>query len=179
MNHFIQFIPALLLVNLSCNGLFEPMTTVPFSPRLAHDTTTYYYNSFEEVTDLTGWYGISVYSLYDDAPMNGGLKSLYISGGCLIPHAYYRFDPPGRNIEAFLELFGKNLSIGGQVELTVGSGYGRNLVEILVMDSTWQYYNSDSTFLWPADSTLNLILNAGGYEPSDMLIDCLKLVEVN
>ncbi len=179
MKNILHFIIVLFLFNLSCNGLLESVTSPPFIPALQSDSSTFYYNSFEADSVLTGWNGLSVYDLYDDAPLNGGSKSVYISGGCLYPHAWYIFSPPGRDIGVFIEFFGKNLEIGGTVELAVGSGYAGDALEIVVMDSTWHYYDSDTTLLWPADSTLTLMLNSGGYEPSAMLIDCLKLVEID
>jgi hypothetical protein len=178
MKHIFLFIIVFFIFNLSCNGLLESVTTSPKTPSILPDSTTFYFNSFEADSDLTGWQGISVYDLYGDAPLNGGSKSVYISGGCLIPHAFYTFDPPDRDINMLIEFYGKNLDIGGVVELMIGSNYGKNSVQIQVMDSTWRYYESDSTLLWPADSTMTLMMNSGGYAPSAMLIDCLRLTEV-
>jgi hypothetical protein len=178
MKNIFHIITLFFLINLSCNGLLESVTSPPFIPSMTSDSTTFYFNSFEADSDLIGWQGISVYDLYGDAPLQGGLKSVYISGGCLYPHAFYIFNPADRDINVLMEFYGKNLDIGGFVELRIGSNYGRNSLQIQVMDSTWRYYESDSTLLWPADSTMTLMMNSGGYAPSAMLIDCLRLTEV-
>ena len=43
-----------------------------------------YFNSFELPSDTIEWYGGVV--LYNEAPETGGSRSLYVSGGCLVPH---------------------------------------------------------------------------------------------
>ena len=57
---------------------------------------SFYFNSFEKNSDTTGWYGIGSEHIVEDAPDVGGKHSLEVSGGCVIPHAYYRFAPHKR-----------------------------------------------------------------------------------
>jgi len=158
-----------LLLLLSCQGVLE---SVPSSG------STLYYNSFENSSDLIGWFGISSTSLQNDAPLFGGKKSIYISGGCIVPHASYTFNSPGRDIKITMECFGKNLSNGGTIELILGTER-LNQQYILIEDSKWKFYQLDAEIYWPADSTLTIWFISGGDQPSSMLIDCLRLVEVD
>jgi hypothetical protein len=50
-----------------------------------------YMNSFEEESDFEGWEGISSASWQNDVPNEKSKKSVFISGGCIIPHALYIF----------------------------------------------------------------------------------------
>ena len=61
------------------------------------ETGSVYFNSFEKESDLTGWLGY--YELRNDTPIAGGHQSLYISGGCVVPHAYYELGPFDEDLE--------------------------------------------------------------------------------
>ena len=146
-----------------------------FDPHGSSDDVLYF-NSFESTSDLSGWTGLTEDNLVNDPSPSGGSKSVRISGGCIVPHAELSLDPPGKDQQVSLSFYGKNLMIGGAVELFVGKVTDQSQnVWIAVTDTSWTFYTSETQILWFADSTLTLWLNSGGIAPSAMLIDDLKL----
>ena len=133
-----------------------------------------YYNSFERPSDLDGWIGLNAASLVDDAPSTGGKRSVYISGGCVMPTASYTIAPSGEDQFVLIHCYGKNLNRGGNVVLHIGDDYNFES-SISVGDTIWRFYQCDKPTFWPADSSLTICLNSGGFVASAMLIDELKI----
>ncbi len=131
-----------------------------------------YYSSFEKKSDLTGWEGM--YELQRNSPPSGGLQSIYISGGCLIPHAYLELGPFDEDLNLSIECWGKNLDNGGSV--TLATEDYNSAIFLSIEDESWKYYKTDSTLFCPAGKKLQISLSSGGLISSSMLIDMVKIV---
>ena len=132
-----------------------------------------YFNSFEKETDLNGWIGY--YELSPDAPVQGGHQSLYISGGCVAPHAYYELGPFDEDMELTLQCWGKNLDKGGSVHLML-TDYPGNIY-LSIEDKNWKHYTTDSVLFCPAGNKLQLSLSSGGLISSSMLVDMIEIIQ--
>jgi len=138
-----------------------------------------YSNSFETAADTAGWWGWGTYNFRSDVPPKGGNQSLFVSGGCLFPHAIVTLNPPGES-KLILKSWGKNLGNGGAVELQVGKAgtYPAETIHIIVRDSAWTNYQSADTLYCPADSVLTLSFFSGGIVASAMLVDLMQIIRV-
>jgi hypothetical protein len=134
-----------------------------------------YYNSFESPGDTSGWGGYMRFT--DDAPPPGGNHSAFISGGCIIPHAYVTIVAPSYDTYLILRCWGKNLSNGGEIRLIRKNDWG-GAITILINDTTWTRYQSADELFCPAGDTLSLELTSGGFIGSSMLIDLIEVVRV-
>jgi hypothetical protein len=137
---------------------------------------SYYFNSFETTADTSGWSGIGAQNMIEDAPKVGGNYSVEISGGCVIPHAYYRFAPLAEDKALVLKCWAKNLSKGGSISLNLEDQQGH--VYITVSESEWTAYESEDTLFCTAGSTLILELNSGGIISSAMRVDQIEISDV-
>ena len=150
---------------LSCNGALDP----------SHDSlNTYYSTSFEDENDLNGWEGILLAQLRNDAPPGYGDKSVLISGGCIIPHASLKLPPPGSILKVRVELYAKLLLNSGFCELYMGNDHHHSQF-VSIKDTSWAYYRFDKAIIWPADSTMTINLNSGGFIAGAMLVDGLRV----
>jgi len=137
------------------------------------ETDSIYSNSFEKEADLVGWEGY--YVLNNDTPISGGNQSIYISGGCVIPHAYYELGPFDDDLKLSIQCWGKNLDNGGEVSLAT-EDYSSSIY-LSIQDSDWKFYTTDSTLFCPAGKKLQLNLSSGGFVSSAMLIDMIKILK--
>lgn len=135
-----------------------------------------YFNSFESSADTVGWQGYGAIGLKTEAPVDGGEKSLLVSGGCFVPHASFEISPMARDSHLILKCWGKNLAIGGSV--TLESIDGSNQISISIQDSSWTYYESEEALYCPANKPLRLSLNSGGFIYSAMLVDLIQITRV-
>jgi len=136
-----------------------------------------YFNSFELSSDTVGWIGISKGDIIKDAPESGGNKSLRVSGGCVIPHKYFKTAPLVEDCSVVLKCWGKNLSNGGGVSLH--KEYEYNSIYISVSNTSWTNYVSIDTLHCNAGSSLILELNSGGIMSSAMLIDLIEIIKLD
>ena len=153
---------------LSCEKYADPEPDYP--------ADSFYFTSFESPADTFGWYGIGTEMRVADAPRVGGAFSVEISGGCIIPHAYYEFAPLSEDCRLKLRCWGKNLSNGGSVTLHLEDHSGH--INISVTEPGWTAYESEDTLFCAAGSTLILELNSGGLLSSAMRVDQLEISEV-
>ena len=135
------------------------------------ETESIYSNSFEKESDLVGWEGY--YVLNNDTPISGGHQSIYISGGCVVPHVYYELGPFDEDLELTIQCWGKNLDNGGGVSLAT-EDYSSSIY-LSIKDSNWNYYSTDSTLFCPEGKKLQLSLSSGGIISSAMLIDMIEI----
>jgi len=133
-----------------------------------------FFTSFESETDTSGWQGVSTSQFRTDAPLNGGAQSLFISGGCVIPHASYAISALENDSYLILRCWGKNLGIGGSVTLGLASQWPEGL-HITIEDSVWTEYTSSDTLFCPKGEGLLLALFAGGIVPSAMEVDLIEI----
>lgn len=155
------------LILISCEK-----DTIHFNP-----SEHIYFNSFEQSTDTIGWEGIGLGNIKEDAPESGGKYSLFVSGGCIIPHVVYKFATVQEECYVVLKCWGKNLSNGGGINLHAVNGSGG--LSISISDTNWTSYVSKDTLLSPADGILELNLIAGGIFGSSMLVDLIEIVKVD
>jgi hypothetical protein len=114
----------------------------------------------------------------DDAAPDGGNQSLFISGGCIWPHAWIELGPYDNNGFYILRCWGKDLQIRGSVSIEVEGDYLREQVSIAVDNKDWTHYESDRSLYCPAGRRMVLSMGAGGIVPSAMLIDKVEIVNV-
>jgi len=136
-----------------------------------------YFNSFESQSDTVGWKGYA-FNFSNDVPSQGGKKSLSISGGCIIPHAQYTISAQNTDYYLVLKLYGKNLSNGGGVCLSVNKE-GFRSISISVSEKDWILYESHDTLFCPANTSLTLSASAGGFISSEILIDMVEIKKLN
>ncbi len=159
---------ACLPLLLACKSIFDP----------GQDHSRLLYSDpFEYEYDLWGWEGLSAANFRNDTPYSYSRRSVFISGGCIAPHASFVLKPRRRNATVFIQCFGKNMSNGGVVELHPGNDL-THYITISVTENSWKEYRSEETLFWPAGSSLTIWLISGGIIPSAMLIDDLKIVEI-
>ena len=139
-----------------------------------HAAHSWYFNSFESAADTSGWRGNAPVAIENNAPSNGGKHSALVSGGCLIPHAYFEFDPVKEDSYFILRCWGKNLGTGGTVSLSLGNDW-QHSINIDVKDSAWTLYESADYLFVPQNQNMQLVLNAGGLLASPMLVDLIEI----
>lgn len=141
------------------------------------DQKVIYYSSFESAEDTTGWYGVGTAQFRSDVPPNGGRQSVFISGGCMVPHAY--LDLPLMPDDHYLELrcWGKNLARGGSVSLQIVDDRSKQ-IGIGVSDTVWTRYESTDSLFCPAKSRVRLAMSSGGFVPGAMLVDEIAVIQV-
>ena len=138
---------------------------------------SFYFNSFESSSDIAGWYGIGNYSIVEEAPIGGGKQSIEVSGGCVIPHVYFKIDSLTEDCSLVMKCWGKNLSNGGSVSLYTGTH--SNIIHISISESAWTKYICEDTLDCIAGNNLMLELNSGGIISSAMLVDQIEISEVD
>jgi len=146
-------------------------------PNPEYQSDSFYFNSFESASDTIGWLGISTENIVEDTPQSGGKKSLKISGGCVIPHAYYKIEPLAEDCSFVLKLWGKNLSNGGSVSLYNENKTG--YISISVSESSWTKLVSNDTLHCTTGSSLILEFVSGGFLESSMLVDLIEITKVD
>jgi hypothetical protein len=135
-----------------------------------------YFSSFESPEDTVGWRGGLEFR--NEAPPNGGQQSVFISGGCVFPHAYIELNGIEKDSRLLLRCWGRDLRIGGSVTLQVVDDWYKT-IHVLVADSTWKSYQSSDTLFWPANHRLRLSMSSGGFAASAMLVDQIEVIGVD
>jgi len=134
-----------------------------------------YFNSFESLDDILPFNGYGDFHLNYEVPIGGGEKSLYISGGCIVPHVYYFFPPNEEDSYYVLQCFGKTTSYGGVVSLRLGNRGPFIKVDIQPNENIWTYYRTADTLFCPQDSVMMLRMSSNY---SSMLIDLLQIIKL-
>lgn len=146
------------------------------SPAVEENGELVFFTSFERDADTSGWQGYGL-TLRNEAPPNGGNRSLAVSGGCLWPHGQFSLKALSEDSRLILRCQGRNLATGGGVSLEIPGNYGRG-IHITVQDTVWRAYESTDTLFCPKGSSLNLVLGAGGIVWSAMLVDLIEIRRV-
>jgi hypothetical protein len=166
-----------------CNRIDGGVETVPYSRYVYRDDArgtneeVVYSNGFESAADTAGWIGYGSMQLRSDVPPGGGKYSLFVSGGCIIPHAALKIGRVDRDSRFILRFWGKKLIGGGGVAI----GFNQSPIGgigVSVNDSTWIHYESQDIFYCPADSTLWIDIIAGGFIAGAILVDNIQVVKV-
>jgi hypothetical protein len=166
----ISFILVLTLL-CSCK---EEITPAPVD----HSSDVAYLNSFESAGDTAGWQGYGSYSFMQDAPLSGGKQSLYVSGGCLVPHAWKNFRNTASSSYIKLSCWGKRIMVGGIVSLRTLNNPSKS-ISCQISDSLWTSYHSSDSLFCAANDTLHLELISGGIVANSMLIDMLEVAQAH
>ena len=133
-----------------------------------------YSNWFESAQDTVGLQKNGAIDFNSDVPNDGGTQSLFVSGGCIWPHAQIEIGPFENDGFYKIKCWGKNLQIGGSVSIDVEGDFLNGAI-IIVNEDAWTYYESTSLFC-PAGRKIVLSMNAGGIVQSAMLVDNLEIV---
>ena len=136
-----------------------------------------YFNSFEAKADTVGIFGNGGWAIQKVAPVGGDGQSLRVSGGCIAPHASIILPQLAEDGYYKLQCWGKNLAIGGAVELAI-QGAEDNFLWVSVNDPEWRFIESADSLFCAANQRLVLSLNAGGIVYSAMLVDMIEVVRV-
>ncbi len=181
MNYFIARIfysSKILIVVLGLALFLEFTCDIPSQP---DDNTSseivIYKNSFENPADTAGFQRTGAFDLYTEAAPDGGHQSLLVQGSCIVPHVYFTLKPLTENEQLVMECWGKNLAIGGVVSLYILNQPDKAL-HISVQDSSWKKYTAQDTLIAAARDTLAVEMFSGGFVPSAMLVDCLKIIGI-
>jgi hypothetical protein len=132
-----------------------------------------YFNSFESQSDTTGWKG-HAFNFANDVPEHGGKTSLSVSGGCVLPHAEYIIKPQSTDSYLSFKFWGKNLSNGGYVFLSVNKA-GYKEISFDVTEKDWTMFESKDTLFCPANTSLTLGIIAGGIAASSIVVDMIEI----
>ena len=138
-----------------------------------------YYNSFETKEDTVGIKYFAGRITGDDASPGGGKRSLYVSGGCIIPHVVLPIPAQTDNGYYQLKCWGKALVRGGIVELSTDSSSKNNYISIFIEDKHWDHYQNTDSLYCPANTTMWISLISGGDNPGGMLVDQIEIVKIN
>ena len=136
-----------------------------------------YFNSFESQSDVVGWEG-NAFNFSGEAPEHGGKQSLCVSGGCVIPHAQYTLGPQNTDCNLIIRFWGRNLSNGGGVTLSVNKAGGEH-IGFDISDKDWTLYESQEMIFCPANTSLTLSMISGGIAFSSMLIDMIDIRRID
>ena len=137
---------------------------------------TVYTNSFESPLDTVGWNAWGWIELRSDTPLNGGAQSLFVSGGCIYPHAKYELEPLLEDSYLTIRCWGKTFG-SGMVRLE-SQGLSGEFVSVQITDSAWTFYESSDTLFCPANQSVSLYLASGGIAADSMLVDMIEVVRV-
>lgn len=139
---------------------------------------TVYFNSFESKKDTVAWRGHGHIEFRNDAPEGGGKQSVYVSGGCTVPHASLVL--PRQPLAGYyhLQCWGKNLASGGGVSLTIYGHEDTHRIWLQVRESEWKFIESENTLFCPANYRMKLTLSSGGFVASAMLVDLIQIIRV-
>jgi hypothetical protein len=136
-----------------------------------------YFNSFESSADTAGWWGYAQLEFRSDVPPTGGKQSLFVSGGCIVPHGAYSFINTSADGYIVLKSWGKSLIGGGSVVLRLNSGYRWGL-SCSIHDTVWTLYRSVDSLFCKKNDTLFIEVMSGGIKPGAMLVDLIEVSKV-
>jgi len=166
----IYILGMLQLVWIACRSPNQPGDS-------SHQENIIYENSFENAVDTIGFQRTGAFELRSEAAPECGNQALFVSGSCIVPHVYFSLPPLKNQQQVTLKCWGKNLAIGGLVSLYILNQPDRAL-HISVQDSSWKKYTAQDTLMAAAQDTLAVEMFSGGYVPSAILVDCLKIIGI-
>ena len=138
-----------------------------------------YENSFERAQDTVGISGNGGFRFSTDVPPGGGNRSLEVAGGCIYPHVVFEIGPLSRECTVKIEFWGKLLEGGGGgVNLSLDE-LNTTGIDVAVTDTQWHLYKPDQQIYCPENHTLQLSLNCGGIVAGSMLIDEIRIINID
>jgi len=136
-----------------------------------------YSTSFEKNEKMDQWENGEYAEFKSDAPKGGGERSLYVSGGCVVPHMVLDLGKIETEDYFNIKFFGKVLFNGGSVSLTAVKGKSEwiDLGYIRLTNTNWREYKLASTKPAPIGYNLRIQMTSGGIVGGAMLIDLLEI----
>ena len=135
------------------------------SPLPSKTGKTVFFNSFEAPGDTKSWYWAGSYRLTEDVPPGGGDSAIRkpLRGG-----GYFT-----------LECWGKNLDIGGTVQLATIKNYEiTETIQLGIFEEEWEHLESSDTLFVPPNTSLMLTMQAGGPVDGTIFVDNLTIRKV-
>jgi len=136
-----------------------------------------YRNTFETASDTAGWHGYGYVEFRADTPKRASRKSLYVSGGCIVPHFVLELRPLQDDCYLKICVWGKLVDNGGGVSLQLGESPGDTGSEFSVVHSDWTYYLSRQWLHCPAGAAPKLVIISGGFVAGGILVDDLEIIK--
>ncbi len=166
----LTLIICIIVLMAGCKNVSDPVNS--------HYDNIIYYNSFETAEDTAGFSGYGYYVFRDESSPDGGNYSLYVTGACAWPHV--KVEIPAQSTNGYYQLkgWGRNLGVGGSVELYNNWPGHENSIYIGIIDSVWTHYTANSILYCPEGHSMILIMGAGGFIPSAMLVDQIKIIKI-
>jgi len=140
-------------------------------------TLNFYTNSFETTSDTLGWSGNCWVDFCDDAPIDGGEQSIFVSCGCVVPHVTFLTEPTVQNGRYVISCQAKGADLGGSISLKWDDS--EVFIGISGQDSTWQFFQSTDTLFCPIGEKMEVHLSAGGFASGSITVDLLEIKMVN
>ena len=136
-----------------------------------------YFNSFEAESDTTGLEDYSSCFFHDDASPGGGKRSLYVSGGCIVPHVILPVPEQSEDGYFQLKCWAKVLVSGGILELSTVASSENSHIAVIILDKDWEYYQTSDSLYCSANTSMSISLISGGDNPGGMLVDQIQIVK--
>jgi len=160
-----NLLPFVLLIVVSCERNDEKLQQI-------------YFNSFENRGDVLEWQNFGgAYYLSGDVPEGGGDSSLFVSGGCTVPHVIFEYGILNEAGSVMFRCWGKSIP-GGEVCLMKKNDC-RSSITTYIRDSIWTFHESDTVLECSEKDTLIVTLSSGGIKPGGMFIDNFKLLKTD
>ncbi|MGH1363177.1 MAG: hypothetical protein ACRBF0_06440 [Calditrichia bacterium] len=145
----------------------------------AESGKTVFFNSFEVPGDTKSWYWAGSYRFTKDVPPGGGDSALRIRGIQTLPAASFISKPLRGGGYFTLECWGKNLDIGGTVQLATISNYEiTETIQLGIFEEEWEHLESTDTLYVPPNTSLMLTMQAGGPVDGTIFVDNLAIRKV-
>ncbi|MFH0990806.1 MAG: hypothetical protein V1799_12400 [bacterium] len=137
-----------------------------------------YSTSFEDSTDLKEWRGHGGYDRYAGGSPNGGKFSLYVAGGCIVPHAQIDLPPLRERSALILRCWGRRVVDGGSVTLSIIGPASAPSAHLVIADSVWKHYSTEK-IVCPENAHPQIALMAGGIKAASMLVDNIEVLVID
>ena len=149
------------------------------SPLPSKSGKTVFFNSFEVPGDTKSWYWAGSYRLTRDVPPGGGESAIRIKGVEMLPAASFISKPLRGGGYFTLECWGKNLDIGGTVQLATIKNYEiTEAIQLGIFEEEWEHLESSDTLFVPPNTSLMLTMQAGGPVDGTIFVDNLTIKKV-
>ena len=140
-----------------------------------------YSTSFEEYQSMDQWENGEYAECKNEVPAGGGKRSLYVSGGCVVPHMVLDLGRIESEDLFTVRFMGKVLVNGGSVSIITVKGKSEwiDLGSVYLIDKNWKEYKLVSTVPIPLGYNLKIQMSSGDFVVGGMLIDLLEISELD
>ncbi|MFA8341581.1 MAG: hypothetical protein ACEPO8_01300 [Rhodothermaceae bacterium] len=140
-----------------------------------------YYNSFEQLTDTTGWNNLGNIQIVSGAAPNGGGYSLSIKSNVDQPASGVDFTTSVKNDKFKVALWGKlqDTLTNAFIKLEAMPGDTATASSFEIKGSGWKEYITNSTFLVPENGKFRFSIYTNAKENAGLNIDRVTLIRVS